>query len=281
MTGLSEINTNMHIPRTMEQKQMSMIIVSMIVVALFLGVIYFVYENSGVNPPFTVVESQSMQHSGDSEVGVIDTGDMIYVQTADKHGVTTYVEGAKNRYSSFGDYGDVIIYKRTGNNPVIHRAVLWIEWNGSSWDLSSLEGYDETLWNIDGSHDTVVTSGTLSMTFSSGYRDKTLTLNLGGLNTVSGYLTLGDNNNSFDQSTSISPNTLITEERIKSVASVEIPWLGTLKLLINGNYDNVERNAPSSPLYLAVFFITMILVIFSLMYIYDEMCLMRISYKLE
>ncbi len=269
----------MNIPRKMEQKQLTMVLVFVIVVALFLGAIYLVKENSGVDPPFTVVESQSMQHSNDSQIGVIDTADMMYVQTLEKHGVTTFVEGAKNGYSAFGDYGDVIIYKRTGNNPVIHRAILWMEWTGSSWDLSSLEEYDETLWDIDGSHETNVTSGVLSMVFKSDYRDKTLSIEIGSLNKVSGYLTLGDNNSGFDQNTSISPYTLISEERIKSVASMEIPWLGTLKLLFNGNYDNVEKNAPSSPVYLAVFFITLALSIFSLMYAYDEVCLIRISKK--
>ena len=123
----------------MEQKQITMIVSIILVVALFLGIVYYVKENSGVNPPFTVIQSQSMQHSNDSQIGVIDTGDMIYVQNAEKHGITTFMEGYASGYKSFGDYGDVIIYNRTGNNPVIHRAIMWMEWTGSNWDLSSLQ----------------------------------------------------------------------------------------------------------------------------------------------
>ncbi len=270
----------MNIPRTMEQKQIQMIITIIIVVVLFLGVVYLVKDYSGVDPPFTVVESQSMQHSDDSQIGVIDTGDMVYVQNAEKHGITTYMEGVENGYSSFGDYGDVIVYKRTGSNPVIHRAIMWITWTGSSWDLSQLENYDENLWDIDGTHELDVTTGTLTITFKSDYRDKSFSINLDILNKNSGYLTLGDNNSGFDQTSSISPGTLITEERIKSVANTEIPWLGVLKLMFNGNFDNVQKNAPSSPTYLAVFIITIFIVIFSLMYIYDEIVLMRMSRRI-
>lgn len=260
---------------------MTTIISIILVVALFLGIVYLVKDTSGVNPPFTVIQSQSMQHSNDSQIGIIDTGDMMYVQNADKHGITTFVEGYANGYRSFGDYGDVIVYNRTGNNPVIHRAIMWMEWNGSTWDLSGLNSYDNALWNIDGTHSTTVTSGILSMTFTSDYRDKTYTLNIGNLEKSSGYLTLGDNNSGFDQSSGISYNKLISKERIKSVAYAEIPWLGILKLMLNGEYSKIENNVPSSPIYLTVFFVTLILTIFSLIYIYDEFCLMKISKKIS
>lgn len=265
----------------MEQKQITMIVSIILVVALFLGIVYYVKENSGVNPPFTVIQSQSMQHSNDSQIGVIDTGDMIYVQNTEKHGITTFMEGYASGYKSFGDYGDVIIYNRTGNNPVIHRAIMWMEWTGSNWDLSALQNYDETLWDIDGTHNTSVTSGTLNITISNEYRNKTYTLNIGSLIESSGYLTLGDNNSVFDQNSGISYNVLISKERIKSVALTEIPWLGVLKLMFNGEYDKVENNVPSSPVYLSVFIITLILVIFSIVYIYDEFNLMLISKKLR
>jgi signal peptidase len=101
-----------------------------------------------------VVESESMMHGTDSQIGIIDTGDLTLVKKVDtRHDIITYVEGrgtytvqwteninnvtvpqsgafhgAKADYRTYGDYGDVIIYQKNGRStetPVIHRAMLW------------------------------------------------------------------------------------------------------------------------------------------------------------
>ena len=266
----------------MQRKQIITISIIGIIVILFLGIVYFVKENSGVNPPFTVVESQSMQHNdSQSEIGIIDTGDMIYVQSPDNCDIITYVEGYKTGYKSFGDYGSVIVYKRDTGNPVIHRAIVYVEKNGSSWDIESLKDYDTSLWIINGDteHHYIGVSGTLYMTFKSDYRDYTISVNLDSL-TQSGYLTLGDNNSDFDQNTGVMHGRPISRDMIKSVAQVEIPWLGCLKLMMNGKEDRIDAHASNSIEYLEISFVTIILIVISISYIFDELMVYRISRRI-
>ena len=66
------------------------------------------------------------------------------------------------------------------------------------------------------------------------------------LESYSGYLTKGDNastNTRFDQTSGIYDNRLVQYEIIKSVAMVEIPWIGSIKLMANGNGSNVPSNS--------------------------------------
>lgn len=267
----------------MEQKQIAVIIGAVVVAAVFLGLVYFVKENSGVNPPFTVIESQSMQHSNDSELGIIDTGDMIYVKEPSKTEIVSYVDGSKTGYKTFGDYGSVIIYRVPSGNPIIHRAIVWIEWDEDNdcWNIPSLQDYDPSLWNIDGTHNctSITLNSKLKMNFQSDYRNlNDVTFTFTESNKHSGYLTLGDNNSGFDQS---GKTTLVENERIKSVADAEIPWLGVIKLFVNGKSANVERYASNSIDCLMVFFATIILSIVSIIYIFDSYYLYRINNKLK
>ncbi len=271
----------------MKRKQIIPISAAVIVVILFLGLLYYVNDNSGVSPPFTVVESQSMQHSDhESQIGVIDTGDMIYVKSPEKTSIVTYVDGACSDYKTFGDYGSVIVYKRTTGNPVIHRAILWMEWDSvnSKWNLESLQNYDETLWDIDGAHDTDIYPGSahiLTMKFKRDYRGETISCSI-DLNTMiqeSGYLTLGDHNTNFDQN-GILLRQPIRPDMIKSVADTEIPWIGCLKLMINGKETAVNNYVSNSIGCLTAAFVTIILIIISLTYILDEINLKLISRKL-
>ena len=81
-----------------------------VVLVVFGGIVGGLYAYSGVSPPFSVINSGSMQHSDKSQIGVIDTGDMVYVKNPNSKSITTYVEGSNCGYSKFGDYGDVIVY---------------------------------------------------------------------------------------------------------------------------------------------------------------------------
>ena len=76
--------------------------------------------HSGFGTPFSVVMSESMQHDDTrSQIGCIDTGDVVIVQSPEKADIVSYVEGTITGYSTFGDYGSVIIYERgNGHNPV-------------------------------------------------------------------------------------------------------------------------------------------------------------------
>ena len=140
----------------MEKETKHTLIVCGTIVAVFLILLSSVYIYSGVSPPFSTVNSGSMQHSNDSSsIGTIDTGDMVIVKDPAEYNITTYVEGSKSDFKKFGEYGDVIIY-RTSTNNIIHRAMLEltlqdIEIIGGVveyqiWHIPSLIGYDD--WNL-------------------------------------------------------------------------------------------------------------------------------------
>jgi len=126
-------------------------IIAIFAVGIFIGsIIGGIYVYSGVSPPFTVINSGSMQHSDESSIGTIDTGDMVIVKNPDYQEITTYVEGSKTDYSKFGEYGDVIIY-RSGDRNIIHRAMLHMTLYETGivtqkWYIPELKDYDD--WDI-------------------------------------------------------------------------------------------------------------------------------------
>ena len=185
--------------------------------------------------PLTVVESYSMQHSDDtSYLGIIDTGDMAVMVNPDKKSVTTYVEGYQNGYSKFGAYGDVIIYHRSTGNPVIHRAILWLDYKDGKWSAPALRDYPADLWENEGTWNDLYGVLTLKKL---PYKDRTLDVSTDldrltlDINCTSGYLTKGDKNEYFDQNSSIHLLP-VKKSELKAIAGIEIPWLGCIKLLV-------------------------------------------------
>jgi signal peptidase len=245
----------------MNRDTKDVLIVIGVIAVLFASTIGGVFLYSGMSNPYTVVESKSMQHSNDtSYIGIIDTGDMIIMRDPSKTSITTYIEGRQNGYSMFGDYGDVIIYYRgEGQNPVIHRAILYLEYlGGEKWKASALENYDTELWTVaNGTWDNMWGNLTLY-----GLRDGELrtsaTINLTVLAQNyphSGYLTKGDNNNIFDQPNAITKG-LVQTSSIKAVAGLELPWLGCIKLISkNINVSQIPQNSVPC---LAILFIDII-----------------------
>ena len=109
-------------------------------VIVLLIVIGSLYTYTGNWPPLVVVQSGSMQHDdSSSSVGVIDTGDLVFVKTLGKRdSIRTYVEGLDSGYRTYGSYGDVVIYRPNGNRSktaIIHRAVVYLEWNDTTYNL--------------------------------------------------------------------------------------------------------------------------------------------------
>ena len=220
---------------------------------------------AGSSSPFYTVESGSMSHTGGerSQLGVIDTGDMVIVRDPSKMSITTYIEGHETGYGRFGDHGDVIIYARPYGTPVIHRAILYAESNGDgTWNIPSLIGYTG-VWYIDGvtgtSADAVALAGTLRFE-GFGFNGRSFEIDLNALTPGSGYITMGDANGEADQSTTISKNRLIDADSIIAIAAHEIPWLGIVKLYITGNNtDAIPSNAlPSLIAAFALIFLSLI-----------------------
>jgi len=259
----------------------------LIALAVALGVAVGMYAGvaaySSVDPPFSVIQSESMQHSQDeSAIGVLDTGDMVLVRDPSKVSIKSYVEGRQSGYSAFGDYGDVIIYKRPGQTPVIHRAMLWLDNNGDgTWTADALKNYPkgaDGLWDNPGDYDSL--HGTLVLR-DVGYGHQEISILLSDSLGERGFLTKGDNaktNKNFDQSVGISPELIATED-IRSVPVLEIPWLGCVKMYVNKkNVDKIPGNSLPS---LAFFFITLFSAIFAAAVVYQSLHDMLVGPKEE
>ena len=250
---------------------------------IFIGGYASLVAYTGFSTPFSIVMSQSMQHDPhQSEIGSIDTGDIVIVMDPSKADIQSYIDGTKSGYTSFGDYGSVIIYNRGDNqNPVIHRAIIWLEYNpvSDTWSAPSLNGYDGSWYcqyfDENGNPHTNENDynnlrGTLYFEdiTASG---KDVHINLDNLEKKSGFLTMGDNpetNTTFDQTSSIIDHPIGYDD-IRSVPVFEIPWLGTIKILLNGgrNLEDVPNSLPS----LVMLFMT----VFGLLFLIDALTLYR------
>jgi len=238
-------------------KRYKAVIGGMIIVLMLLGGLL---AYSGIWPPVFVVESASMQHSDtESDFGIIDTGDLVVVQATGGDDVRTYVECYPDGHRSFGDFGDVIIYERYGRSeytPIIHRAMLRLEFNSTalSFDIPSLALLpadkwgngpveDGRWWNL---------SGYVEI-YDIGYRSVLLRVDLSDLLSYydahnldhGGIITLGDHNGGvYDQSTTTICREPIMDEWIVGEAKLEIPWIGLIKLWVNGNMpSNTPENS--------------------------------------
>jgi len=227
-----------------------------------------IHAASGLDSPLSVVMSYSMQHdNSQSQIGVIDTGDVMVIQDPSKATIQSYIEGLSTGYKTFGDYGSVIIYDRekTDSNPVIHRAIVFLVYNNNgTWSAPSLQNYKA--WECTGSSDYRSLSGTLTFTDIT-QSHKRVSINLDSLGKCDGYLTMGDNPESniyFDQSVGIISHPVRTDD-IRSVALFELPWLGIIKVYMTldkrGNLDHVPNS---------IFSIIMLFVmVFALIYCCD------------
>ncbi len=92
------------------------------VVAVVGGFALVLFLIAGTWPALVTIESESM-------VPHMNVGDLVFVVDEDRFGsLRTWEEGSQAGYATFGDYGDVIIYRPNGEdrvNPIIHRAMAY------------------------------------------------------------------------------------------------------------------------------------------------------------
>ncbi len=226
--------------------------ISLIILCIILGSLY-IY--SGRWPPLVVIESPSMSHGqGDipeSQIGVIDPGDIVVVQQVGKDKITTYVEGKANGHRTYGQYGDVVIYRPGGSKrstPIIHRPVIYLRYSDETNSFSApalrkLE-YGED-WETSQGEQWANLTGTIYL-YNYGYADKTIRLELTPLldSAHSGFITMGDHNSVYDQH----PQTGISKEPVRGNwiegrARGELPWFGILKLMSIGKTELVPSNS--------------------------------------
>lgn len=90
------------------------ILVAVLIVAIVASIAYAV---AGTWPVAVCVPSKSMEPN-------IHVGDLVFI--SGRSHITTYETGKVTGYKSFGDYGDVIVYRPNGDSsktPIIHRAM--------------------------------------------------------------------------------------------------------------------------------------------------------------
>ena len=174
------------------------ILIAVIVMAIVIGSLW---GYTGNWPPMVVIESNSMMHGKDSNIGIIDTGDLVLVK--EDNDIETYIDGYKSNYQTYGSYGDVIIFKKNGleDTPVIHRAVVWLEYNESGYNMVRINNKAYSVRGFD-----VPSMGLYNVThiWIANYKPNghNLSMNLGTIlvnfqiygTPHSGFLTKGDNN---------------------------------------------------------------------------------------
>ena len=277
----------------------------LLAVAMIAFLVLGLWAHTGTMPPLVVVESSSMIHEENGEVGSIDAGDLILVMDTPYDSIITFAEASDRSskyhgYETHGMEGDVIIYHKNGDQgtPIIHRAILRVEPsqttspnrlaandsdycpNGGTWD-SAVEDEDGEIgtcvltWSVPGTN--VTNSETITIRFdgyTAGYYDckRMAHANVEPYLVVwnwqpkhSGIVTLGDNNQcSVDQGGLVVNGSSgihsasgvagpVREDWLVGVAGGEIPWLGTVKLMLSGADSPGTQYVPgSSFLFLAM-----------------------------
>jgi signal peptidase I len=225
-------------------------LVALAIVVLLLVSLFAFTQNW---PPLYVVESDSMQHGSADQLGLINTGDLVLAQKVSLSTIVPYVTGLQTGYSTYGEYGDVLLYwpNGQGSTPVIHRALLYLDWDPlgfyNATDLAGLPcgNAPNAVYATPG---TPQNCGTTHLTstldlYRIGWMSLNVSLDLSApaLGRHSGFLTMGDNNTVPDQAGAgvAAISSLVEAGWIIGVARGMIPWFGALKLLLQGQAGEV------------------------------------------
>ena len=254
------------------------------------------WAHTGSMPPLVVVESNSMQHDSNGEIGTIDAGDLILVHSPEDNRVITFAEATDPKsdyygYDSLGMEGDVIIYERNGESdstPIIHRALFKIS-IGESFPVENQDGCEGgvfwnglciTSWSVPGSDQVnvkeinLVFDGVNTGKYSCGgiaaqHGSEWFSVeNYSPMNP--GYITLGDNNDCNDDQgvfefaqglSSIHSGMIrpVQEDWVIGISGAEIPWLGTVKLMVSGGDSPGVSQVPGLSFVFLIAFVGVIL----------------------
>jgi signal peptidase len=196
-------------------------------------------------PPMTVVASESMQHSGQWTYNSINTGDIVMIRHASSpmKQVVTYVNGSSSGYSTYGEYGNVIIYRAPNGENIIHRAIFYLEWKSGN---PYVVGYNSQSW--------IKVTRNYILLSNIGFSHRNAVLYLKYVLNESGFITMGDHNLAYASSsyynTSLNAYAIFDQDGIflfnvngktitdppvapswvVGIAFGEIPWFGLVKL---------------------------------------------------
>lgn len=181
-------------------------LLSGVAIVAMVGLVLF--AASGVWPPMVAVESGSMEPH-------MQKGDLVFVMDAGRFapelarepGVVTRVAARETDYRTFGEYGNVIVYRPNGNDgvPIIHRAHFWVE-AGENW-------YDEA-------DDQYLSADTCAeLVYCPAPH--------------AGFITRGDANSRYDQTRTMGFEP-VKPGWVTGKAVVRIPYLGWIRLALSG-----------------------------------------------
>jgi signal peptidase I len=230
------------------------VVIAFAIVFLIIGGLWLY---SGVWPPLVVIESASMQHSDTrSYIGVVDTGDLVILKKETSFSsVRTYLDSYNDGHSTYGELGDVVIYRPFGSydrTPIIHRALCQVFYNasGGGFDVPALASLPDQMWDIKGGPDAWYDiHGTLVL-HGIGYNGVEVRINFtimlsnfanAQVAPHGGLITLGDNNHGIIDQSSISSVCWqpVKEDWLNGIARGELPWFGLIKLYANGQASQV------------------------------------------
>ena len=231
------------------------LIAVVVVILIFSGITVY----SGEFPPASVVESESMEHSATWTWGTINVGDIVIVKYVPDpvKDVVTYVTGRETNFSTYGEYGDVILYRDPNGETVIHRAMFYLSWDNGK---PVVDGYHNQSW--------LSIYGFNIIIYDCGYSHRNLLVNVSAFVNESGFITMGDHNlatsplydsmyNAYiaaDQNVKITPSPVIGKQ-IVGIARGQIPWFGLIKLNImraEGDWPYYNEVPANSYLYLVI-----------------------------
>jgi signal peptidase I len=230
-----------------------------IIVLLFVAL--FAYTQNW--PPVYVVESGSMQHGSNDIVGLINAGDLVLAQRIPTDQITTYMIGTQTGFSTYGEYGDVLLYHPNGQGatPIIHRALIELFYDNSTrvYSAPSLLPFQNKcgtnpqmdVYYSPGCNPLALGS-TLSI-YGIGWRAATLSISVNStvLGPWSGFLTAGDGNfvpGSCSTTCQVYPDQpifsyLVQPSWVIGVARGMIPWFGAFKLVFTSDGPNVPTQS--------------------------------------
>lgn len=236
----------------------------LLVILLLVGLLWGVTGQPIGRSPVVVIESGSMMHCDEGRIGAsvgcsgpfgrlgtIDPGDLIFVHDVDRRSDVQTRAGCLEHdgKTHHGACGDTIIFLKDGtrqSTPIIHRALLWLEFEGNGRfgiPECGIAGasMDELL--LDPCYLAAVPDEVHGKIDSALRTYDSHPYNNWGAE-HSGFITLGDNNGGPDQFSSIQTSgEPIRAEWILGKARGELPWLGLLKLWVT-DLTNDCRDAP-------------------------------------
>jgi signal peptidase I len=242
-------------------------LVALAIVVVLIASLYAFTQNW---PPVYVVESGSMQHGVADVVGLINAGDLVLAQKIPTQNIQTYFDGMRSGYSTYGEYGDVILYwpNGGGGTPIIHRPILYLQYDPevSGYNITSLTGLpcgnqSTEVYSISVQGESQTNCGTTGLTgadtlnlFHIGWMSGTvnLPLNPSVIGAHSGYITMGDNNTLCgnpgcpllpDQGSNAWLSQLVEPGWVIGVARGMLPWFGAFKLALEGRASAVPAQS--------------------------------------